>query len=781
MMKKFLTMLAMAALCCVVGCNDDVDELEKEINSLKSRIEALEKQVTLLNSNIEALQALSQKGATITEVKCENGTYTITLSNGEVITLAQGSEAEAVIPVVAINEQGYWVVDYRDGAGFVEILVNGEPVKATADDGITPLFKIDADGFWTVSYDGGKSYERVLDVNGQPVNATGTGELTDKFFEEVKVEGDLFYVKLLTGEELRIPILPDFFCRIIAPEGVQLFTSKQTQRYSVEIRGVESVFLSAPTGWSAELTDPVDERATLIVTAPETSATRSLADNTKDVTILAMAGYYATIAKIQVEVEGSIVVTPPSVESVTLVEGSATESSLSFTITTSEDTDAWMYLLQPASEAAPEASTIASVGNQGVGTELTINNLEASTDYVLYVVAIKNPNTYSEVISSGVVSTTAPLDTNDYWTVGVTINGVTYSSETEGARLLTVAADATENLTFAPSEGGVIFVEDLNDTFDLATGSNQGLTKSIVVIGRNATKKTVIKMNNYSSLRLPEGEVIFKNIIFDASSCNNYVFNNGTGTQHGTGGAKNVIFEDCEIIFGANGKPFMTFYNAAVDSAVENIFFRNCKIQSKSSIANQIFITTSNTITTGLNKFKHLEFDNCIIYGMDTTTALSNCLFCQESAKNQASLAGSLENLEIVFTNNTVVDFASSGSGNGGAFFHVGAFKSLNVTNNIFYLGVDEKYPAVMRVFTDYNTTSWPSWTMDRTQSIYWGSKGWKLFFDGSGSYYPTATITESGLKTFVKASATPLSVIDKENGRFVKADDYATYGSTLQ
>ena len=485
-----------------------------------------------------------------------------------------------------------------------------------------------------------------------------------------------------------------------------------------------------------------------------------------------MAGYYATIAKIQVEVEGSIVATPPTVESVTLVEGSATESSLTFEVITSEDTDAWMYLLQPAAEAAPEASTIATMGYQGVGNELVINNLESTTEYILYVVAIKNPNTYSEVKASEVVSTTAPLDTNDYWTVGVEVNGVTYSSETEGARILSVGSDATENVIFAPSSGGVLFVEDLNASFDLATAANQGLTSSVVIIGRNAAKKTVLKINNYSSLRVPEGDVIFKNVIFDATSCNNYVFNNGTGAQHGTGGAKNLIFEDCEIIWGANNKPFMTFYNAAADSGVENIIFRNCKIQSKASQANQPFITTTSTITTGLNKFKRLEFNNCILYGMDTTTALSNTIFIQENAKNQATLTGSLENLEIVFTNNTVVDYVSSGTGNGGAYFHVGAYKSINVTNNLFYFSLEDKYPAVMRVLTDYNATSWPTWTMDRTASIYWGSKGWKLFFDGTGAYYPTATITENGLKTFVKAEKSPLSVVDKTNGRFVKEAD---------
>ena len=106
------------------------------------------------------------------------------------------------------------------------------------------------------------------DTKGQPVKAIGSGTVTDKFFEEVKVDGSDLYIKLLGGEELRIPIVSDFFCRIITPtEGVQTFDAGATKRFVVEIRGVEQVKLSAPEGWTARLTDAVDERAELIVTS----------------------------------------------------------------------------------------------------------------------------------------------------------------------------------------------------------------------------------------------------------------------------------------------------------------------------------------------------------------------------------------------------------------------------------------------------------------------------------------------------------------------------------
>lgn len=85
------------------------------------------------------------------------------------------------------------------------------------------------------------------DTKGQPVKAIGSGTVTDKFFEEVKVDGGDLYIRLLGGEELRIPIVNDFFCRIVTPtEGVQTFDAGATKRFVVEIRGVEQVKLSAP-------------------------------------------------------------------------------------------------------------------------------------------------------------------------------------------------------------------------------------------------------------------------------------------------------------------------------------------------------------------------------------------------------------------------------------------------------------------------------------------------------------------------------------------------------
>lgn len=766
-MKKILKMLALAAVVCVAGCNDDIEDLEREIDSLKSRVTALESQVDVLNENITALTALSQKGATITSVEEKDGAYTITLSNGEVITLTQGSEAEAVIPVMGIDAEGYWVVDYRDGAGFVRILVEGQPVKATATNGVTPLFRIDADSYWEVSYNQGESYERVLDTNNQPVSAIGTGTVTDKFFADVKVEGDNLYVELLTGQKLYIPILPDFYCRIIAPEGVQTFTPLQSVAYDVEIKGVEQVFLTAPDGWKVQLSEAIQEKAVLTVTAPE--GVRSLADNTKDVAILALAGPYAVISKIQVELEGGVVVTPPTVESVVAVEEAATDTSLSFTVAVSEDADSWRWLCQEASLEAPNASTIAVTGTLGESETVVVNGLNPLTEYALYVVAVKAPSVYSEVVFAK-AATTKPIDKNDYYEAGVTINGVTYNKDSEGVKLVSLAADATAN--FENSLSGVAFLEDDSETYDWVTTSSQALTKDLVMIGRYAGRRPLFKPVRYMALRNPGGNIIFKNVTLDFSAVTDgYIFNQGTEAQ-GVGGAKNLIFEDCDLIFS---KILITFASADPAAGIENIIFRNCRIRFEDETTdNYTMITTKKVTDAGLTKFKSIVFDNNIIY-LANETLKARSLFCQENA---TSATNTLENCAIVFKNNTVVDFIPYGSGLSGAYFTVKKFSSLEVSNNIFYSSQAAKYPTFIRVYNDYGET-WPTWSVAKDGSIAWGTLGWKTFYtnnsDPTQGYAPA-----EGAGTFVKATEAPVT-IDKKTGKVTKAEAYKTYGSTLE
>ena len=126
-MKKYLILIFVALAAVFQSC-DNNDDLWDAIDDLKSRVQALETQVDALNGNIEALQKL-YGGATISKVETSDGKYVVTLTNGETIELVQGSEAEAVIPIVSINDKGEWQVSTDNGATFTSL-----GVKAVAEE-----------------------------------------------------------------------------------------------------------------------------------------------------------------------------------------------------------------------------------------------------------------------------------------------------------------------------------------------------------------------------------------------------------------------------------------------------------------------------------------------------------------------------------------------------------------------------------------------------------------------------------------------------------------------
>ena len=172
-MKRILSLIIIPAIFAGVFAScTDLSQIEQRVDELENRVTAIEAQMKTLNSNVETLQALAE-GGIISSVEEKDGVYTITRGDGRTLTLTQGSIGVANAPVVSIDKDGYWMVDYGQGAEF--ILVGGETVKAVGSNGVTPKFSVDAEGYWTVSYDGGTTYARVKDEAGNPVKAVVDG------------------------------------------------------------------------------------------------------------------------------------------------------------------------------------------------------------------------------------------------------------------------------------------------------------------------------------------------------------------------------------------------------------------------------------------------------------------------------------------------------------------------------------------------------------------------------------------------------------------------------
>ena len=768
-MKKYLILLFVALAASFQSC-DNNDDLWDAIDDLKSRVQALETQVDALNGNIEALQAL-YSGATISKVEVVDGKYVITLTNGEVIELVQGSEAEAVIPVIGIDENGMWQVSYDGGKTFTSL-----GVKAEAGDGVTPQFRVDeATGYWQVSYDGGKTFDNVLDTAGNPVSAVGSNGVTDKFFDEVRVEGDNLYIKLLDGQELLIPILKDFLCQIVTPtEGVQVFDVGATKRFEVKVRGVDQAIVTAPEGWTARLTEAVEEVAELVVTAP--GGTRATANSSQDVAILAVSGSYSCISKIQVECTGEAPVAP-TVSVANSESVAPTTSTLTFDVTVSANADGWKYLCLKSTEEAPDADKVLLEGTAVVGSSVTVEGLEAETSYTIYVVAYVG-ELFSEVASATNSTVAVALDPNDYYVSGVEIEGVTYNQNSEKLKLAT-ATDPETELALS-STLNVYFLDggEANNAFVISTENNY-MQGNAVFIGRYADRKTKLVLKNQFHLRNRDAVFGFKNLEIDMrNGANSQLF---TMTSD-TGGAKTLIFEDCDITFGNNKSLFASYSSTKEGSYIENIIFRNCKLRYEpASETSYALFKLTDHLKSGLSSFKTMVFENNVLYSrMGESVSSAFTLLFQA---HQASLTGSLSNLSITCTNNTFVDLISYGSGAsnpagmGSAYFQVDQIGSVLFSKNVLY-ATAAKYVSIMRVTYDYNTNGpWPSIDLDKSGNIVYGTSGWKMYFDGSNA--PTSYYPEKG--TYSKKAESPLSTNDPATGTFVVAPEYAGYGATLE
>lgn len=301
---KFL-MPFMLAVLVFAGC--DTDDLRNDIDELKNRVESLEAQVASINENMNALRVLIDGNKTISSYTYDEttGAYTLTLSDGSEITLTQGKTGTVNYPTIGIDENGNWTI-------------NGESLgqPAVGQNGATPEFRIEENtNYWQVKFGTGE-WQYVLNSNGENVQATTeTINTGDQFFKSVEVK-DGYLVVVLNDENsqtLKMPIVDGLTCEIIT-EGVSGFDGNvlfvaagATVKLNVNISGDNSI-VTAPNGWIATLSEPVDGKAELSLTAPAPASasastfTRATADNTKDVVVQANKGINWAVDKIQVQI-----------------------------------------------------------------------------------------------------------------------------------------------------------------------------------------------------------------------------------------------------------------------------------------------------------------------------------------------------------------------------------------------------------------------------------------------------------------------------------------------
>lgn len=230
------------------------DDLERDIDALKDRVTAMEAKVDRLNESMNMIRVALDGNKTIQSyTENEDGSYTLTLSDGNTITLTQGKiGATDVYQEVSISTDGNWVI------GGVEtehraLAVDGEP-------GVTPQFRLtmESEGkyYWEVSYDGELTWEEVKSQQGTRVyaSASGSSSVAGPIASAApNATGDKFEITLTgNGTKYEIPIVSGLACAITKPvleDGFWIVPTNTEATTPIDLKG-EAVLISAPEGWT---------------------------------------------------------------------------------------------------------------------------------------------------------------------------------------------------------------------------------------------------------------------------------------------------------------------------------------------------------------------------------------------------------------------------------------------------------------------------------------------------------------------------------------------------
>lgn len=236
------------------ACN--TDDLEKDIDALNERVTNMEAQVQSLNDNMNIVRVMLDGNKTITNYSVSGEIYTLTLSNGETLTLTPGVVGSNN-PPISISEAGTWVIDGKD-TGKRALATNG------VDAAVTPQFKIENNAWW-VSYDNGVTWTQL--ANGLPI---GTNDHTNPI-SNVEVKDNNLTITM-NGTEYQIPIVSDLVCAIEAPEelknGVWMIAqgAGSVFRMTVSSGTDDVVRVKVPVEWKVIQGTSIDEDGMVSVT-----------------------------------------------------------------------------------------------------------------------------------------------------------------------------------------------------------------------------------------------------------------------------------------------------------------------------------------------------------------------------------------------------------------------------------------------------------------------------------------------------------------------------------
>lgn len=229
---KAVIVAAMACPVLITSCSR-FDELQSSIDQLDKRLSELEQKVT---DEVATLTALVNGKVTVAAVATnENGSTTITLSDGKTIVVGADVTGKSLITVIEEGGNSYWAITVNGGEA-QPLLVNGKKVPVT----VTPDIRIN-DGKWEISVDGGNTWV-----------ATEVESSDIVFYTSFDEDEDYVYLTLADGSVISVAKDKDVTFAVLS--GAQYFSEGETKTVKLEMENVENYTITEkPEGWKASI------------------------------------------------------------------------------------------------------------------------------------------------------------------------------------------------------------------------------------------------------------------------------------------------------------------------------------------------------------------------------------------------------------------------------------------------------------------------------------------------------------------------------------------------
>ena len=298
--KGFLLLLLVCPMA--VSCYDD-SALWDEMEGIKERLDSLE---TGLNGQIEALSALL-KGDDITIARCvknDNGSYSLTLSDGTEFTVLHGNARnKPLLSYVVESGTKYWAV--YDAEGILTPLVDGEGNKLPVSAAV-PVVE-ERDGAYYLVVDGEEYLtgyakgDNVSVITDYEVNADDTGNIYSVTFVigdetfTLTVDGYKGFTFMLGSAMAGGSIIKDLYVGY-----------GMTYQITAGLDGVVDYVMQIPDGWRVEeIFDELMNELRLDISAPtEETVAAGAAVASGNLKVMAVIdGGDAMVAKLELSTE----------------------------------------------------------------------------------------------------------------------------------------------------------------------------------------------------------------------------------------------------------------------------------------------------------------------------------------------------------------------------------------------------------------------------------------------------------------------------------------------